>query len=601
MDRTIIRRSVRTGAVGGLGVLYVCAVGMVGSFNDRNLVAGRLSLGDVVLWLPVFAAGFVATRTGKTMDRHGPSGAGPTLATGALAGAASAVVAVSSIAVVLWIDVQAVRGVLIAVSQDLIDILTFHRSTGSGLVTYAVMSVVFAVIGAALRLLPRYVRHGLVGGAAAVVAMGLLQRIVPTAMDELGLESDWLYDPIVGGLSDIGAVLAFAGAATAVVGFERLGERRRDAVVADRTRGDDPVFGSARKPAVMLGVAIGLVVLALIPQLVGSIVSDVLGFVGIGLLLALGLNIIVGNAGLLHLGFVVFYAIGAYLTALLMGASRVTALGLVPPVLPFSLSFWVAVPIVMVAAALIGVLIAAPTVRLRGDYLAIVTLGFGSMALILVQSDWLKSVLGGPQGLRSIPAPALFGIELRSPEKFYYLALGFCALAVFVSYRLTESRVGRAWNAMREDEQVAETMGISVVRYKLLASAVGGALGGLAGALFAVKIGSLTSQSFIVLVSITALAIIILGGLGSIRGAMLGAFVLIGLPQLLTEFEGYRLSIYGAALIGIMLFRPQGLLPNVRRARELQDEERAQDAWAKAAEDKAAAEALVAEVEGGPA
>jgi branched-chain amino acid transport system permease protein len=184
---------------------------------------------------------------------------------------------------------------------------------------------------------------------------------------------------------------------------------------------------------------------------------------------------------------------------------------------------------------------------------------------------------------------------MRSPQHFYYLALVFCAIAVFFSYRLTDSRVGRAWNAMREDEQVAEAMGISVVRYKLLASAVGGALGGLAGALFAVKIGSLTSQSFTILVSITALAIVILGGLGSIRGAILGSFVLIGLPQLLTEFEGYRLSIYGAALIGIMLFRPQGLLPNVRRARELEEEERAQDAWAKAAEDTAAGEAVSAE------
>ena len=361
------------------------------------------------------------------------------------------------------------------------------------------------------------------------------------------------------------------------------------------------MFGSRRKPLVLLGAGIGLVILAVLPQFVGSIVSDVLGFVGIGLLLALGLNIIVGNAGLLHLGFVVFYTVGAYATALLMGASRVTALGLVPPVLPFSVPFWVAVPIVMALAALVGVLIAAPTVRLRGDYLAIVTLGFGSMALILVQSDWLKTVLGGPQGLRGIPAPALFGIEMRTPQHFYYIALVACVFAVFVSYRLTESRVGRAWNAMREDEQVAEAMGISVVRYKLLASAVGGALGGMAGALFAAKIGSLTSQSFTVLVSITALAVVILGGLGSIRGAILGAFVLVGLPQLLTEFEGYRLSIYGAALIGIMLFRPQGLLPNVRRARELQDEERAQDAWAKAAEDKAAAQAVVADVEGEPA
>ena len=466
------------------------------------------------------------------------------------------------------------------------------------------MSVVLAVVGAALRLLPALVRRAVVGAFAAVVAMGLLQRIVPTAMSELGLSSKWLYDPIEGGLTPIGAILTFVIAAAAIVGVDRYRQREQakpSVEAEEETRGDDPVFGSRSKPLVLLGAAVGLVILAVLPQFVGSIVSDVLGFVGIGLLLALGLNIIVGNAGLLHLGFVVFYTVGAYATALLMGASRVTALGLVPPVLPFSVPFWVAVPIVMALAALVGVLIAAPTVRLRGDYLAIVTLGFGSMALILVQSDWLKTVLGGPQGLRGIPAPALFGIEMRTPQHFYYIALVACVFAVFVSYRLTESRVGRAWNAMREDEQVAEAMGISVVRYKLLASAVGGALGGMAGALFAAKIGSLTSQSFTVLVSITALAVVILGGLGSIRGAILGAFVLVGLPQLLTEFEGYRLSIYGAALIGIMLFRPQGLLPNVRRARELQDEERAQDAWAKAAEDKAAAQAVVADVEGEPA
>lgn len=322
-----------------------------------------------------------------------------------------------------------------------------------------------------------------------------------------------------------------------------------------------------------------LMALLLLPPILGSIVNDTLGFVGIGLMLALGLNIIVGNAGLLHLGFVVFFTIGAYSTALLTGASRVDPLGIVPPVLPFHLSFYVALPIVMAVAALIGVLIAAPTVRLRGDYLAIVTLGFGAIASVLVQSDWLKHVLGGPLGLRDVPPAPLFGIEMRSPLHFYYLALAACAAAVFVSWRLTSSRVGRAWNAMREDEQVAEAMGVSVVRYKLLASAVGGALGAVGGALFAVKIGSLTSQSFTILVSITALAVVILGGLGSVRGAVVGAVVLVGLPNLLSEFEGYRLLIYGAVLIAIMLFRPQGLLPNVRVARELREEERAQDEW----------------------
>ena len=600
MDGVGIKRALRIGAVGGLAVLYVCAVGMVGSFNDRQVVTGWLTLGDLVLWLPVVAAGFVA---GGRPKRVPTPSAGAVVVDGVIAGVGSSITAIVSISIVIWIGVEGVRGVMVAVSQDLLDILTFHRSTTSGLLMYAAVSVILAVVGAALRLLPALVRRALVGAFAAVVAMGLLQRIVPTALSELGLSSKWLYDPIEGGLTPIGAILTFVIAAAAIVAFDRYRGRERTQAPADGedTRADDAVFGSRRKPLVLLGAGIGLVILAVLPQFVGSIVSDVLGFVGIGLLLALGLNIIVGNAGLLHLGFVVFYTVGAYATALLMGASRVTALGLVPPVLPFSVPFWVAVPIVMALAALVGVLIAAPTVRLRGDYLAIVTLGFGSMALILVQSDWLKTVLGGPQGLRGIPAPALFGIEMRTPQHFYYIALVACVFAVFVSYRLTDSRIGRAWNAMREDEQVAEAMGISVVRYKLLASAVGGALGGMAGALFAAKIGSLTSQSFTVLVSITALAVVILGGLGSIRGAILGAFVLVGLPQLLTEFEGYRLSIYGAALIGIMLFRPQGLLPNVRRARELQDEERAQDAWAKAAEDKAAAQALVADVEGEPA
>ena len=371
MDGAGIKRALRIGAVGGIAVLYVCAVGMVGSFNDRNVVTGWLTLGDLVLWLPVVAAGFVAGGRPKRVPTPSP---GAVVIDGVVAGVGSSVTAIVSISIVVWIGVEAVRGVLVAVSQDLIDILTFHRSTTSGLLVYAIVSVVLAVVGAGLRLLPALVRRALVGAFAAVVAMGLLQRIVPTAMSELGLSSKWLYDPIEGGLTPIGAILTFVIAAAAIVAVDRYRRRERAEGPADGedTRADDAVFGSRRKPLVLLGAGIGLVILAVLPQFVGSIVSDVLGFVGIGLLLALGLNIIVGNAGLLHLGFVVFYTVGAYATALLMGASRVTALGLVPPVLPFSVPFWVAVPIVMALAALVGVLIAAPTVRLRGDYLSLI-------------------------------------------------------------------------------------------------------------------------------------------------------------------------------------------------------------------------------------
>jgi branched-chain amino acid transport system permease protein len=180
---------------------------------------------------------------------------------------------------------------------------------------------------------------------------------------------------------------------------------------------------------------------------------------------------------------------------------------------------------------------------------------------------------------------AIGGYSFRSELHFYYLALGFCALAAFVSWRLQGSRIGRAWNAMREDEQVAEAMGISTIRYKLLAFAMGGAVGSLGGALFAVSVGSLTIASFTIFVSITALAIIILGGIGSIPGVVVGALILIGLPGVLTPLQDYQLLIYGAVLIAIMILRPQGLVPNVRRSRELHEDEVQQDAWMRPVEE----------------
>jgi branched-chain amino acid transport system permease protein len=189
--------------------------------------------------------------------------------------------------------------------------------------------------------------------------------------------------------------------------------------------------------------------------------------------------------------------------------------------------------------------------------------------------------VGGAQGLRDVPAAPIAGFGFRDPQHFYWLVLGFIVLAVYVSWRLANSRVGRAWNAMREDEQVAEAMGISTVRYKLLAFAIGAGIGCLSGALFVVKLGTVQPDSFTILVSIQALSVIILGGMGSIPGVIVGALVLIGIPNLLDEFEAYRLLIYGAVLVGIMILRPQGLIPNVRRSRELLEEEVEQDQWAK--------------------
>jgi branched-chain amino acid transport system permease protein len=297
--------------------------------------------------------------------------------------------------------------------------------------------------------------------------------------------------------------------------------------------------------------------------------------------MGLGLNIVVGYAGLLDLGYVAFFAVGAYMTGVL------TATGDSGSSLHPQLHFLVAIPLVMLAAAFTGVLIGAPVLRLRGDYLAIVTLGFGEIARVLAVSDLLKKYLGGPLGLYHIPQHFL-GVGFNDPEKFFYLVMAFVLLALYVSWRLARSRIGRAWNAMREDEQVAEAMGISTVKYKLLAFAMGAAIGCLSGSLFAVQIGSLEPNGFNIIISITALAVIILGGMGSIPGVVVGALVLIGIPNLLDEFEAYRLLIYGAVLVGVMILRPQGLIPNVRRSRELLEEERDQDQWGTRAGDASA-------------
>ena len=325
---------------------------------------------------------------------------------------------------------------------------------------------------------------------------------------------------------------------------------------------------------------IGLLVL-LLPLITGQFISQVLVLVGLYLLLGLGLNIVVGYAGLLDLGYVAFFAVGAYLMAILTSPDGPLNAPLVQ-IAGEAGAFWLALPFVMLGAAATGLLIGAPVLRLRGDYLAIVTLGFGEIARILFLSDALEPWLGGVQGIIGIPSPLPNRVELalgpldlvwRGPMVLYYVILLFCLFAAFVAYRLAGSRVGRAWNAMREDEEVAEITGISTINYKLLAFAMGAGLGCLSGALFAVQLGSVFPGSFNILVSITVLAIIILGGMGSIPGVVVGALVLIGLPELLREFAEYRLLVYGAVLVGMMLLRPEGLIPNIGRRRELHESE----------------------------
>src|SRR6266545_4929270 len=391
----------------------------------------------------------------------------------------------------------------------------------------------------------------------------MLQDLFRVSLTQLGLATGWLYSPRFGGLTYLGAVVVFAVPAAASAYWLSEGRTVRERLQAIPEEGQKPV-------RIMMIVAIAILLIAM-PYLLGSFLSAVLGRVGLFILMGLGLNIVVGYAGLLDLGYVAFFAVGAYTTGVLTAAANSGSS------IHVGMGLFEALPIVIVIAAFTGLLIGGPVLRLRGDYLAIVTLGFGEIARVLVTSDWLKPALGGAQGLIAIPAPSFFGVDLRDPQPFYYLALGFWVVAAFVSYRLANSRVGRAWVAMREDEQIAEVMGISTVRYKLLAFATGAAVGSMSGALFAVQIGSLAPTSFNILVSIQALAIIILGGMGSIPGVIVGGLFLVGIPGFLTEFEQFQLLIYGAVLIAIMLYRPEGLIPNVRRTRELHEEEILQD------------------------
>ena len=372
----------------------------------------------------------------------------------------------------------------------------------------------------------------------------------------------------------IGAgVLAVVSGTLAVVGQGRVKSlQARIQVLEDPKR-------ARVHAALMVGVGLMLVI---VPLLVGKLTNELLANVGLFVLLALGLNIVVGLAGILDLGYVAFFAVGSYSTAVLTAASS-------PKIAP-ELPRFVALIVVVVIASLVGLFIGAPVIRMRGDYLAIVTLGFGEIIRLLFLSDWLSGWFGGSQGITNIGGVELFGfltVDGTSPRRVFYLVLFFCAVAIYISWRLERSRLGRAWMAVREDEPVAEAMGINTVNVKLMAFVVGAVLGSFSGAIFAAKVGSVFPSSFLIVVSIIILVVVIFGGMGNVFGVIAGAVVLIGVlggpkqPGLLQEFAEFKLLIYGALLVWMMSARPEGLIPSARRSRELRQDEFLQDAWLK--------------------
>jgi branched-chain amino acid transport system permease protein len=526
---------ITTGLVGGVVALFVCLVGIVEASLDRFVITGVLSMGQVFL-LAIFAIFALQAALKAAPDEPGQRPpAVRALAYGALGGLMISLVLAALVLIGQQVDL---RKVFIHATPALYELLTLGLGIPAGIFALLGVGLGLGVLFGALALLPAVLRRALGVGLIAVPVLAVTYSALFAGR----------------GLSPAVAAAVFVLSAAAVYLWGRYQQP-----VRKRTRAL-PAGQQRTLRLATLAVA-GALVLAL-PAL-GVYPSEVLVITGIFVLMGLGLNIVVGYAGLLDLGYVAFFAIGAYVMAIFTS----------PEIdwFPITTSFWVALPFAVFAATLAGAILGIPVLNMRGDYLAIVTLGFGEIIRLVALSDWLKPFIGGSNGITRIPKPTLGSFSFDDPQKLYYIVLVGCLVAAFIATRLKYSRLGRNWMAIREDEDVAQAMGIDLVRNKLLAFATGAALSGLAGAIFASKLTSIYPHSFNLLVSINVLAVVIVGGMGSIPGVIVGALALVGLPELLREFAEYRLLVYGAVLVLMMLKRPEGLVPEARRKLELHE------------------------------
>jgi branched-chain amino acid transport system permease protein len=321
----------------------------------------------------------------------------------------------------------------------------------------------------------------------------------------------------------------------------------------------DHALGYSKQMPVWIWLVVVLGLALLFPVFTTRYAQDVAVNVLIYICLGLGLNIVVGLAGMLDLGYIAFYGIGAYSYALLN--------------IHYGLSFWVCLPLAAFLSCIAGCIIGYPTLRMRGDYLAIVTLAFGEIVRLIL-NNWM-SLTNGPNGILGIKVPGIFypsfangfsmeHLWLKKLHFLYYVALMLAIITIIAVYRLNFSRIGRAWESIREDETAAELMGVNTFLLKLLAYAMGAVFAGLAGAFFASRMRFVSPESFTFLESAMVLCMVVLGGMGSIPGIILGAAALIVLPELFRGFELYRMLAFGAAMVIMMLFKPSGLIPAKR-------------------------------------
>ena len=576
-----LKRTIKLGLIAGGIALSLGMIGIVESFNGRFVITDLLTLGQILLFGVPLVVGFLVSS--KLKD----SNLGGKLLHGGLAGLLSGVPIFGLLLITLvW---ETIRDSFINVEPDLIAILTLNNENVvvGGLLLIAVFGVL-GLVGVGFALLPNRLRRPISTSLAWTIGAGVMSDILIGVLRPR-MSQDTLRSLFGNtGLQPIPFAVLFVLLTAVFFWWQQGGQTSYRKMRQNLTP-------KQQKNGRRISISLLVIFLLILPSLLGVYLSEIFNEVGRFILMGLGLNIAIGLAGLLDLGYVTNFAVGAYIMALLTSNSD---FGLSEPV-----SFWLAVPVCIVAAMFTGFVLALPVLKMRGDYLAIATLGFGEIIRVLARSDALKPFIGGAQGILQIPNAKIGGffaealgfvlnpinnflepfnlgilatkdgeIIFGNPPQLYYLFILASLLMLFVSRRLNNSRTGRRWMAIREDEDVAAAMGINTTNAKVLAFTLSAASGGLAGAIFAAKLGSIFPSSFELLISVNVLSLIIVGGLGSIPGVIVGAFALVGIPQLLSEFAEFRLLLYGIALIVMMLVRPEGLWPSEVHRREIQGE-----------------------------
>lgn len=577
-----LRGTIKTGLIAGIVTLSLGMIGILVAFNERFIVTDVVTLADLLLFGMAVAAGYLAANSLKQ------SSVVSKLLHGGLAGVLTGMP--TFLLILLARSWEDIRSSFINVGPDLLDIVTLNNANEiTGGILLMVVFGVLGLVGVGIALLPERFRRPIFMGLTWSVGSGVMSDILSGILRPR-LSTDTLRSLFGNtGLQPVPFTVLFVVLTAVFFWWQQGGQTRYHALRQNLTP-------SQQKNTRRISISLLVIFLFILPSLLGVYLSEIFNEVGRFVLMGLGLNIAIGLAGLLDLGYVTNFAVGAYIMALLTSSSE---FGLDNP-----WSFWLAVPICILAAMFTGFILALPVLKMRGDYLAIATLGFGEIIRVLARSDALKPVIGGAQGILQIPAAQIGGflsqtlgyvlnpinsflerfelgilatnnngeIVFGNPPQLYYLFILASLLMLFISRRLNNSRTGRRWMAIREDEDVAAAMGINTTNAKVLAFTLSAASGGLAGAIFAAKLGSIFPSSFELLISINVLALIIVGGLGSIPGVIVGAFALVGIPQLLSEFAEFRLLLYGIALIVMMLVRPEGLWPSEVHRREIHRE-----------------------------